>query len=345
MTILVTGGAGFIGANFVYYLLREHPEDRVVCVDCLTYAGNLTTLARALDDPRFRFYKTDICDRAGISAIFVREKPDIVVNFAAESHVDRSIADPSIFLQTNIIGTSVLMDACREYGNVRFHQVSTDEVYGDLPLDRPDLLFTEQTPLHTSSPYSSSKAAADLLVGAYWRTYGLPVTISRCSNNYGPFQFPEKLIPLMIVNALADRPLPVYGRGLNVRDWLYVGDHCRAIDLVVNHGRIGEVYNIGGHNEMRNIDIVRLICRKLGKPESLITYVPDRKGHDLRYAIDPTKIHTELGWLPETKFADGIGQTIDWYLAHRDWWEEILSGEYRTYYARMYGARQTPEQP
>lgn len=285
MTILVTGGAGFIGANFVYYLLREHPEDRVVCVDCLTYAGNLTTLAPALDDPRFRFYKTDICDRAGISAIFVREKPDIVVNFAAESHVDRSIADPSIFLQTNIIGTSVLMDACREYGNVRFHQVSTDEVYGDLPLDRPDLLFTEQT------------------------------------------------------------PLPVYGRGLNVRDWLYVGDHCRAIDLVIRRGRIGEVYNIGGHNEMRNIDIVRLICRKLGKPESLITYVPDRKGHDLRYAIDPTKIHAELGWLPETKFADGIGQTIDWYLAHRDWWEEILSGEYRTYYARMYGARQTPEQP
>ena len=339
MTILVTGGAGFIGANFVYYLLREHPEDRVVCVDCLTYAGNLTTLAPALDDPRFRFYKTDICDRASISTIFVREKPDIVVNFAAESHVDRSIADPSIFLQTNIIGTSVLMDACREYGNVRFHQVSTDEVYGDLPLDRPDLLFTEQTPLHTSSPYSSSKAAADLLVGAYWRTYGLPVTISRCSNNYGPFQFPEKLIPLMIVNALADRPLPVYGRGLNVRDWLYVGDHCRAIDLVIRRGRIGEVYNIGGHNEMRNIDIVRLICRKLGKPESLITYVPDRKGHDLRYAIDPTKIHAELGWLPETKFADGIGQTIDWYLAHRDWWEEILSGEYRTSYDRLYGTR------
>ena len=339
MTILVTGGAGFIGANFVYYLLREHPEDRVVCVDCLTYAGNLTTLAPALDDPRFRFYKTDICDRAGISAIFVREKPDIVVNFAAESHVDRSIADPSIFLQTNIIGTSVLMDACREYGNVRFHQVSTDEVYGDLPLDRPDLLFTEQTPLHTTSPYSSSKAAADLLVGAYWRTYGLPVTISRCSNNYGPFQFPEKLIPLMIVNALADRPLPVYGRGLNVRDWLYVGDHCRAIDLVIRRGRIGEVYNIGGHNEMRNIDIVRLICRKLGKPESLITYVADRQGHDLRYAIDPAKIHAELGWLPETRFADGIGQTIDWYLANRPWWEEIVSGEYQTYYARMYGDR------
>lgn len=339
MTILVTGGAGFIGANFVYYLLREHPEDRVVCVDCLTYAGNLTTLAPVLDDPRFRFYKTDICDRAGIDDIFVREQPDMVVNFAAESHVDRSIADPGVFLQTNIIGTSVLMDACRKYGNVRFHQVSTDEVYGDLPLDRPDLFFTEQTPLHTSSPYSSSKAAADLLAGAYGRTYGLPVTISRCSNNYGPFQFPEKLIPLMITNALAGRSLPVYGRGLNVRDWLYVGDHCKAIDLVLRRGRIGEVYNIGGHNEMRNIDIVRLICRKLGKPESLITYVPDRKGHDLRYAIDPTKIHTELGWLPETKFADGIGRTIDWYLAHRDWWTQILSGEYRTSYDRLYGAR------
>lgn len=367
MTILVTGGAGFIGANFVYYLLREHPEDRVVCVDCLTYAGNLTTLAPALDDPRFRFYKTDICDRAGISAIFVREKPDIVVNFAAESHVDRSIADPSIFLQTNIIGTSVLMDACREYGNVRFHQVSTDEVYGDLPLDRPDLLFTEQTPLHTSSPYSSSKAAADLLVGAYWRTYGLPVTISRCSNNYGPFQFPEKLIPLMIVNALADRPLPVYGRGLNVRDWLYVGDHCRAIDLVIRRGRIGEVYNIGGHNEMRNIDIVKLIIstihdmmakdkqlRKVLRKQvigddgeisidwindSLITHVADRLGHDQRYAIDPTKIKNELGWYPETRFADGIVKTIRWNLENQEWIKDVTSGDYQKYYEQMYGNR------
>lgn len=344
MIRFVTGGAGFIGANFLFYLRERYPDDRLVCIDKLTYAGNLSTLAPLLGQPNFRFAKVDICDREAVYALFAEERPDVVINFAAESHVDRSIADPSLFLQTNIIGTSVLMDACREYGNVRFHQVSTDEVYGDLPLDRPELLFTEQTPLHTSSPYSSSKAAADLLVGAYGRTYGLPVTISRCSNNYGPYQFPEKLIPLMIVSALAERPLPVYGQGLNVRDWLYVTDHCKAIDLVVTRGRIGEVYNIGGHNEMRNIDIVRLICRKLGKPESLITYVADRQGHDLRYAIDPTKIHTELGWLPETKFADGIGRTIDWYLAHRAWWEEIVSGEYQSYYARMYGERPTPEQ-
>ena len=279
MTRFVTGGAGFIGANYLFYLREHYPDDRLVCIDKLTYAGNLSTLAPLLGQPNFRFAKVDICDREAVYGLFEEEHPDVVVNFAAESHVDRSIADPSIFLQTNIIGTSVLMDACREYGNVRFHQVSTDEVYGDLPLDRPDLLFTEQT------------------------------------------------------------PLPVYGRGLNVRDWLYVGDHCRAIDLVVNHGRIGEVYNIGGHNEMRNIDIVRLICRKLGKPESLITYVADRQGHDLRYAIDPAKIHAELGWLPETRFADGIGQTIDWYIANRPWWEEIVSGEYQTYYARMYGDR------
>ena len=345
MIRFVTGGAGFIGANYLFYLREHYPDDRLVCIDKLTYAGNLSTLAPLLGQPNFRFAKVDICDREAVYGLFEEERPDVVVNFAAESHVDRSIADPSIFLQTNIIGTSVLMDACREYGNVRFHQVSTDEVYGDLPLDRPDLLFTEQTPLHTSSPYSSSKAAADLLVGAYWRTYGLPVTISRCSNNYGPFQFPEKLIPLMIHNVKNHKSLPVYGDGMNVRDWLYVEDHCKAIDMVANGGRSGQVYNVGGHNERPNIFIVRLICRKLGKSERLITYVPDRKGHDLRYAIDPTKIHTELGWLPETKFADGIGQTIDWYLAHRDWWEEILSGEYQTYYARMYGARQTPEQP
>ena len=339
MTIFVTGGAGFIGSNFIFHMLKEHPDYRIVCLDKLTYAGNLSTLAPVMDNPNFRFVKVDICDREGVDKLFAEEHPDIVVNFAAESHVDRSIEDPGIFLQTNIIGTATMMDACRKYGVQRYHQVSTDEVYGDLPLDRPDLFFTEETPIHTSSPYSSSKAGADLLVLAYHRTYGLPVTISRCSNNYGPYQFPEKLIPLMIINALADRPLPVYGRGLNVRDWLYVGDHCRAIDLVVNHGRIGEVYNIGGHNEMRNIDIVRLICRKLGKPESLITYVADRQGHDLRYAIDPAKIHAELGWLPETRFADGIGQTIDWYLANRPWWEEIVSGEYQTYYARMYGDR------
>ena len=339
MTIVVTGGAGFIGSNFVFYERNHHPEDRIVCIDKLTYAGNLSTLAPVMDDPMFRFVRMDICDREGIDKLFEEEKPDIVVNFAAESHVDRSIENPEIFLQTNIIGTSTLMDACRKYGITRYHQVSTDEVYGDLPLDRPDLFFTEETPIHTSSPYSSSKAGADLLVLAYHRTYGLPVSISRCSNNYGPYHFPEKLIPLMIVNCLHDKPLPVYGQGLNVRDWLYVEDHCRAIDLIIRKGRVGEVYNVGGHNEMRNIDIVRLICHALGKPESLITYVTDRKGHDMRYAIDPTKIHEELGWLPETKFADGIRRTIDWYLTHRDWWEEILSGDYQHYYERMYGNR------
>jgi len=262
-----------------------------------------------------------------------------VVNFAAESHVDRSIENPEVFLQTNILGTQVLMDACRKYGIERYHQVSTDEVYGDLPLDRPDLFFTEETPIHTSSPYSSSKAGADLLVMAYHRTYGLPVTISRCSNNYGPYHFPEKLIPLMIANALADKPLPVYGEGLNVRDWLYVEDHCKAIDLILHKGRVGEVYNIGGHNEMKNIDIVKIICKALGKPESLITHVTDRKGHDMRYAIDPTKIHKELGWLPETKFEDGIQKTIQWYLDNKEWWQEIISGEYQNYYEKMYGNR------
>lgn len=339
MVRFVTGGAGFIGSNFVFYMLEKYPNDRLVCIDKLTYAGNLSTLAPVLDKPNFRFAKIDICNREEIYGLFEEEKPDVVINFAAESHVDRSIENPAIFLETNIIGTSVLMDACRKYGNVRFHQVSTDEVYGDLPLDRTDLFFTEETPIHTSSPYSSSKASADLLTMAYLRTYGLPVTISRCSNNYGPYQFPEKLIPLMIANALSDKPLPVYGQGLNVRDWLYVEDHCKAIDLVVNGGRIGEVYNIGGHNEMRNIDIVKLICKELNKPESLITYVTDRKGHDLRYAIDPTKIHEELGWLPETKFADGIVKTIEWYLNNREWWETIISGEYQNYYEKMYGNR------
>lgn len=339
MTIIVTGGAGFIGANFIFYMLDAHPQDRIVCLDKLTYAGNLSTLAPVMDHPRFRFVKADICDREAVNALFEEERPDAVVNFAAESHVDRSIEDPGVFLQTNILGTATLMDACRRYGVARYHQVSTDEVYGDLPLDRPDLIFTEETPIHTSSPYSSSKAGADLLVLAYHRTYGLPATISRCSNNYGPYHFPEKLIPLMIVNCLNDRPLPVYGQGLNVRDWLYVEDHCRAIDLILRKGRVGEVYNVGGHNEMRNIDIVRLICRTLGKPESLITYVTDRKGHDMRYAIDPTKIQTELGWQPQTRFEDGIRLTIDWYLAHRDWWETILSGEYQRYYERMYENR------
>lgn len=339
MTILVTGGAGFIGANFVYLELKEHPEDRIVCIDKLTYAGNLETLKEAMEYPNFRFEKMDICDREAVFALFEEEKPDIVVNFAAESHVDRSIEDPGIFLQTNIMGTQVMMDASCKYGVKRYHQVSTDEVYGDLPLDRPDLFFTEDTPLKTSSPYSSSKAGADLLVNAYHRTFGLPTTISRCSNNYGPYQFPEKLIPLMIANALADKPLPVYGEGLNVRDWLYVEDHCKAIDLIIRQGKVGEVYNIGGHNEMKNIDIVKIICEALGKPESLITHVTDRKGHDMRYAIDPAKIHRELGWLPETMFKDGIQKTIQWYLDNKEWWERIISGEYQNYYDSMYGKR------
>ncbi len=339
MKMIVTGGAGFIGSNFIFYMRRTHPDYDLVCVDKLTYAGNLETLAPVMDDPHFRFAKIDICDRKAVYDLFEAEKPDVVVNFAAESHVDRSIETPEIFLQTNILGTQVLMDACRKYGIERFHQVSTDEVYGDLPLDRPDLFFTEKTPLHTSSPYSASKASADLLVGAYHRTYGLPVTISRCSNNYGPYQFPEKLIPLMIANCTADKPLPVYGQGLNVRDWLYVEDHCAAIDLILQGGKVGEVYNIGGHNEMRNIDIVKLIIGTLGKSEDLITFVTDRKGHDMRYAIDPTYIHNELGWLPETKFADGIQKTIAWYLDNRPWWENIVNGSYRDYYERMYANR------
>ena len=339
MKILITGGAGFIGGNFVYHMLSNHPDYNIVCLDKLTYAGNLSTLESALKNPNFTFVKGDIADKDFVDALFEKEKFDIVVNFAAESHVDRSIENPQLFLVTNILGTQVLLDASKKYGVKRYHQVSTDEVYGDLPLDRPDLMFTEQTPLHTSSPYSASKASADLLVQAYYRTYGTPVTISRCSNNYGPYHFPEKLIPLMITRALADESLPVYGDGKNVRDWLYVEDHCRAIDLIIHNGKVGEVYNVGGHNEMANIDIVKLILKELGKPESLITYVADRKGHDRRYAIDPAKIHRELGWLPETKFADGIKKTVRWYLENRKWWEDIINGEYKNYYARMYGGR------
>lgn len=339
MKILVTGGAGFIGSNFIFYMRRKHPDDTLVCLDKLTYAGNLETLASVMDQPDFRFIRADIADREAVYRIFEAETPDVVVNFAAESHVDRSIENPAVFLETNVMGTQVLLDACRKYGIQRYHQVSTDEVYGDLPLDRPDLFFTEQTPLHTSSPYSASKAAADLLCNAYQRTYGLPITISRCSNNYGPYQFPEKLIPLMIANALADKPLPVYGEGLNVRDWLHVEDHCAAIDLILEKGKVGQVYNIGGHNEMRNIDIVKHILDFLGKPESLITHVTDRKGHDMRYAIDPAYIHQELGWLPETRFEDGIQKTVRWYLDNRSWWENIVNGEYQSYYERMYGNR------
>ena len=339
MKILVTGGAGFIGANFVYYMLEKHPDYDIVCIDALTYAGNLETLDKAIKNPKFKFVKGDITDRELVFNLFETEKFDMVVNFAAESHVDRSIEDPGVFLKTNILGTQTLMDASRKYGVKRYHQVSTDEVYGDLPLDRPDMFFTEQTPIHTSSPYSASKASADLLVQAYHRTFGLPVTISRCSNNYGPYHFPEKLIPLMIANALNDKPLPVYGEGLNVRDWLYVEDHCKAIDMIIHDGKVGEVYNIGGHNEKTNIYIVKKILELLGKPESLITFVTDRKGHDLRYAIDPTKIKNELGWEPDTMFDDGIVKTVNWYLENRDWWENIISGEYVDYYEKMYGGR------
>lgn len=331
MKILITGGAGFIGTNFVYYMLKNHPDYEYVCIDSLTYAGNLKNLTKALESPNFKFVKASISDRKAVFDLFEKENFDIVVNFAAESHVDRSIENPGIFLETNIMGTAALLDACRKYGIKRYHQVSTDEVYGDLPIDRPDLFFTETTPIHTSSPYSTSKASADLLTLAYSRTYGLPVTVSRCSNNYGPYQFPEKLIPLMIQKALCDESLPVYGNGLNVRDWLYVDDHCSAIDLIIHNGREGEVYNIGGHNEKQNIEVVKTILDRVGKPESLITYVTDRAGHDLRYAIDPAKIHAELGWLPETKFADGIKSTIDWYLANKEWMDDIKCGDYATY--------------
>ena len=339
MKILVTGAAGFIGSNFVFYMLDRHREHDIVALDALTYAGNLETLEPVMNNERFAFVKADIADRKTIFQLFEEEKFDTVVNFAAESHVDRSIEDPGVFLNTNIIGTQVLMDASREYGVKRFHQVGTDEVYGDLPLDRPDLFFTEETPVTASSPYSASKASADLLAMAYHRTYGLPVTISRCSNNYGPYQFPEKLIPLMISRALNDETLPVYGTGENVRDWLYVEDHCRAIDMILENGITGEVYNIGGHNERSNLDVVKTILRYLDKPESLITFVGDRKGHDLRYAIDPEKIHNKLGWLPSVSFEDGIEQTINWYLENREWWERIVSGEYQEYYRKMYGGR------
>lgn len=339
MTIIVTGGAGFIGSNFVFYQLKNHPEDRIVCLDNLTYAGNLSTLKPVMNNENFRFFKADIADRAEVNRLFEEERPDIVVNFAAESHVDRSIENPEIFLKTNILGTQVLMDACRKYGIKRYHQVSTDEVYGDLPLDRTDLFFTEDTPIHTSSPYSASKASADLLVLAYYRTYKLPVTITRCSNNYGPYHFPEKLIPLVISRALNNETVPVYGKGENVRDWLYVEDHCAAIDLVIRKGKEGRVYNIGGHNEKSNLEVVKTILHQLGKPESLISYVTDRPGHDMRYAIDPSKIHAELGWLPETCFEDGIKKTIKWYLENKEWWQNIISGEYQNYFDDMYSER------
>jgi len=339
LKILVTGGAGFIGSNFVYLMLEKHKDYKIVCLDLLTYAGNLSTLEEALKNPNFKFVKGDITDRDFVFNLFDEENFDIVVNFAAESHVDRSIENPDVFLKTNILGTQVLMDACRAHNNTRFHQVSTDEVYGDLPLDRLDLFFTEETNIHTSSPYSASKASADLLVNAYQRTFGLPTTISRCSNNYGPYHFPEKLIPLIISRALNDEKLPVYGTGENVRDWLYVTDHCEAIDLIIHSGRIGEVYNIGGHNERTNLEVVKTILRELDKPETLITYVKDRAGHDMRYAIDPTKIKNELGWEPTTTFDEGIKKTVAWYLDNKSWWENIISGEYQNYYSTMYKDR------
>lgn len=336
MKILVTGGAGFIGGNFVHYMVDKYPQDMIVCLDKLTYAGNLETLKCVEDKDNYRFIKGDIADRDFIFDLFAKEKFDIVINFAAESHVDRSIEDPELFVKTNVIGTTTLLDACVKYGITRYHQVSTDEVYGDLPLDRPDLFFTEETPLHTSSPYSSAKASADLFVLAYHRTYGLPVTISRCSNNYGPYHFPEKLIPLMISRALANESLPVYGTGENVRDWLHVYDHCVAIDLIVRKGRVGEVYNVGGHNERSNLEVVKTILKTLGKSEDLIKFVADRKGHDLRYAIDPSKIENELGWKPTYNFETGIKQTITWYLENKWWWENILNGEYQNYFDKMY---------
>ncbi|PRO65840.1 dTDP-glucose 4,6-dehydratase [Alkalicoccus urumqiensis] len=340
MKVLVTGGAGFIGSNYIYYMLKKYQEYKIVCLDLLTYAGNLSTLRPIMNHPNFSFVKGDISDRQFVNDLFEKEQFDYVVNFAAESHVDRSIKDPDIFLKTNIIGTQVLMEAARTHGIVRYHQVSTDEVYGDLPLDRPDLFFTETTPIHTSSPYSASKASADLLIQAYNRTFNLPITISRCSNNYGPYHFPEKLIPLMISRALNDQSLPVYGQGDNVRDWLYVEDHCAAIDLILHNGTDGEVYNIGGHNERTNLEVVKTILKELNKPESLITFVEDRAGHDRRYAIDPAKVGGELGWKPETSFEKGIKETIQWYVDNQKWWEEIINGNYQDYYQAMYSNNQ-----
>ncbi len=329
MNYLITGGAGFIGTNYIRYVLDRYPNDRVVCLDKLTYAGNYDNIRGLERNERFSFVQADICERQAIFDLFAENSFDYVVNFAAESHVDRSIENPQVFLETNIVGTSVLLDAVNRFGVKRFHQVSTDEVYGDLPLDRPDLLFREDWPLKPSSPYSSSKASADLIVLAYHRTFGTPVTISRCSNNYGPYQFPEKLIPLMITNAQENSPLPVYGDGRNVRDWLYVEDHCSAVDLIVRKGTCGEIYNIGGNNEAANLDIVKLILRKLSKPESLITFVPDRKGHDRRYGICSQKLKQELGWEPKMDFASGMQWTIEWYQNHASWIERIQSGAYQ----------------
>jgi dTDP-glucose 4,6-dehydratase len=335
MKFLVTGGAGFIGSNFVLYMLRQRPEYKIINVDSLTYAGNLENLKSIENHPNYTFSKTDITDAKAIDALF-QQGVDVVVNFAAESHVDRSILDPEVFVKTNVLGTQVLLDAAKKYGVTKYVQVSTDEVYGTLGETG---LFTEETPLTPNSPYSASKAGGDLLVRAYHETFGLPVNITRCSNNYGPYQFPEKLIPLMISRALNDQALPIYGDGLNIRDWLYVEDHCSAIDLVIHKGRVGEVYNIGGNNERTNLHIVKTILAELNKPESLITYVQDRPGHDRRYGIDPTKITQELGWKPKHNFETGIKETVQWYLNNKEWWTRIQSGEYQDYYAKQYGER------
>ena len=334
MKFLVTGGAGFIGSNYMHYVVNKYPNDYFVCLDALTYAGNYNNIKDLEEKENYKFVCGDITDKEFIDNLFNEEKFDVVINFAAESHVDNSIKNPGIFLTTNIIGTQVLMDASLKYGIKRYHQVSTDEVYGDLPLDRPDLLFTEDTPIHTSSPYSSSKAGADLLVGAYHRTYGLPTTISRCSNNYGPYQFPEKLIPVVISKALRNEKIPVYGTGENVRDWIHVIDHNIGVDLIVRNGRVGEVYNLGGHSERTNLELVKLILKELNKSEDLIEFVSDRKGHDLRYAIDSTKVEKELGWTRTYTFEKGIKETIDWYINNTDWIDNILSGEYKNAYKK-----------
>lgn len=332
MKILVTGGAGFIGSNFLHYMVKKYEDYSFVCLDALTYAGNYNNLKPVEDMKNFKFVKGDITDREFVDRLFETEKFDWVVNFAAESHVDNSIKNPEIFLRTNIIGTQVLMDASIKYNIKRFHQISTDEVYGDLPLDRKDLLFTEATPLHTSSPYSSSKAGADLLVGAYYRTFGLPITISRCSNNYGPYQFPEKLIPVVISKALANEKIPVYGKGENVRDWIHVKDHNIGVDLILHKGKVGEVYNLGGHSERTNLEVVKTILKQLNKSEDLITYVTDRPGHDLRYAIDSSKAEELLGWDRTYTFEDGIKETVEWYLKNQEWISDIKSGKYKESY-------------
>ena len=335
MKYLVTGGSGFVGSNYLHYVVNKYPEDQFVCVDMLTYAGNFNNIVSLLDKPNFKFYKIDIRNAEAIDTLFVKERPDCVINFAAESHVDNSIKNPNLFSETNILGTMTVMNACRKHGNVRFHQISTDEVYGDLPLDRPDLKFKEDTPIRPSNPYSAAKAGADMQLMAYQRTYGLPITISRCSNNYGAYQFPEKLIPVVVSKALKNEPIPIYGKGENIRDWVHVDDHNNAIDLILHKGKIGEIYNIGGHSEKKNLEVVKTILNILKKDESLISFVDDRPGHDLRYAIDSSKIENELGWSLSHTFEDGIEETVDWYVNHQDWIEDIQSGEYRKAYEKL----------